>query len=156
MTVETIDHNTLRHLVEAGAVRHATAVAFGDTWTVVVHYGRAERTLRAKNRRAVRHFRHLDTLARYLRDLGLPRFETDATNYDPNHKTLRRPDRAEALKRAHAAAGHDQWFLSEVQQALHELNTGEAKLISHEDVKSAWARRRTELLQEAEARGLKD
>lgn len=49
MNAETIDHTTLSALVEAGAIRSATAVGQGNHWTLVVHYGSADKTLQAKN-----------------------------------------------------------------------------------------------------------
>jgi len=77
MSVETITHNTLTHLVEAGSIRSAMAISTPDGWRVLVRYGMIERTLAAQRSQEPRHFKKLDTLASYLRALGLPHFAVD-------------------------------------------------------------------------------
>ncbi|MEW8314351.1 MAG: hypothetical protein AB2669_19630 [Candidatus Thiodiazotropha endolucinida] len=132
MNAETIDHTTLSALVEAGAIRSATAVGQGNHWTLVVHYGSADKTLQAKNSRQVRTWTKLDSLVKYLRKLGIRKFDTDATNYDPEQQsTQKRPDKAEALKKAHQAAKHDAWFCDQVQQGIEEAARG--VLVSHDE-----------------------
>ena len=120
MNAETITHTTLKELVEAGAIRRACAVAFGDRWGLVFSYGGVEKTLRSKNGHNVRNWANLNSVAKYLAELGIRKFETDATNYDPNQKTLTRPDKSAALKRAHQAAEYDQWFREQVQAAIDD------------------------------------
>ncbi len=121
MSAETIDHTTLSALVEAGSIRQATAVGQGNEWALLVQYGDAVKTLQSKNSRQVRTWAHLDSLVKYLRKLGIRKFDTDATNYDPTQLTTqKRPDKADALKRAHEAAKHDEWFRGEVQKALDD------------------------------------
>ncbi|MEW8389839.1 MAG: hypothetical protein AB2660_20155 [Candidatus Thiodiazotropha sp.] len=133
MNAETIDHTTLSALVEAGSIRSATAVGQGNHWTLVVHYYvSADKTLQAKNSRQVRTWAKLDSLVKYLCKLGIRKFDTDATNYDPEQQsTQKRPDKAEALKKAHQAAKHDAWFRDQVQQGLEEAARGE--LVSHDE-----------------------
>lgn len=120
MATDTITHTTLKELVEAGAVRQACAVAFGDRWGLVFSYGGVEKTLRSKNSQNVRSWANLNSVAKYLAELGIRKFETDATNYDPSQKTLSRPDKSAALKRAHEAAEYDRWFREQVQEALDD------------------------------------
>ena len=120
MNAETITHTTLKELVEAGAIRRARAVAFGDRWGLVFSYGGVEKTLRSKNGHNVRNWANLNSVTNYLAELGIRKFETDATNYDPNQKTLTRPDKSAALKRAHQAAEYDQWFREQVQAAIDD------------------------------------
>ncbi len=100
MNAETITHTTLKELVDAGAIRRACAVAFGDRWGLVFSYGGVEKTLRSKNGHNVRNWANLNSVANYLAELGIRKFEADATNYDLNQKTLTRPDKSAALKRA--------------------------------------------------------
>ncbi|WP_322784565.1 hypothetical protein [Verminephrobacter aporrectodeae] len=64
ITTDTIDHTTLTHLVEAGAVRGADVIGHGSGWGVVVKYGTTERALAAR-RGAVRTFRKFETLVSY-------------------------------------------------------------------------------------------
>lgn len=105
MSVETITHNTLTHLVEAGSIRSAMAISTPDGWRVLVRYGMIERTLAAQRSQEPRHFKKLDTLASYLRALGLPHFAVDASAFSPGEfRRSTRPDRAAAMKAAHRAA----------------------------------------------------
>ena len=124
MTTETITHNTLKHLAEAGAVHSASAVAIGDRWAIVVAYGGTKRTLRATNSHQVRSWASLNSLVKYLMGLGIRQFNGDATHYDPQQKTISRPDKSATLKRAHEAAAHDQWFREKVQESLDDPRPG--------------------------------
>lgn len=123
MTTETIDHGTLARLVEAGVVRGAHVVGQPGGWAVVVRYGAHERSLVTKNSHSVRVWRRFETLATYLKDMGLTQFDVDAANFDRDSGTAtKRPDRSAALKRAHEAAAYDAWFRDqEIVNAL--LNT---------------------------------
>ena len=98
MTTETITHNTLKHLAEAGAVHSASAVAIGDRWAIVVAYGGTKRTLRATNSHQVRSWASLNSLVKYLMGLGIRQFNGDATHYDPQQKTISSPDKSATLK----------------------------------------------------------
>ncbi|WP_347259056.1 hypothetical protein [Methylocaldum sp.] len=129
-TSPTIDHVTLTRLVEAGAVRGAHIVGQPGGWGVVIQYGMTERVLAAK-RGTVRQFRKFETLVAYLRDIGISRFDVDATQYDPAPTPARtRTDAAERLRQAHEAADHDRWFRAQVQAALDDSRPG----IPHDDV----------------------
>ena len=132
-TTETIDHITLSRLVEAGAVRAAHVIGQAGGWALSVKYGMAERFLAAQRSGKLRLFRKLETVMAYLKGLGISRFDVDASAYDAaeaktHHK---RPDRAEALKRAHEAAEHDAWVRGQVQSALDEADRPDAVLIPH-------------------------
>jgi hypothetical protein len=142
---DTIDHATLAHLVEAGAVRGAEVIGQPGGWGVVVKYGMTERTL-AVRRGQARIFRRFETVVAYLKDLGLSRYAVDASHYDPaTPASGTRPDSAERLKRAHEAAEHDHWFREQVQTALDDPRPA----VSHEEAKAAWMARRAELLARA-------
>jgi len=65
--------------------------------------------------------RRFETMVSYLKGLGIARFDVDAAEYDPDPlQSTRRPDRAEALRRAHAAAAYDAWFREQVQASLDD------------------------------------
>lgn len=98
---DTIDHVTLSHLVEAGAVRGVDVIAHAGGWGVVIRYGMTERALAAR-RGAVRTFRRFETLATYLKALGLFHFNVNAANFDPEamKQSRSRPDASERLRRA--------------------------------------------------------
>ena len=152
-TRETIDHVTLERLVEAGAVRGANIVGQPGGWGVVIQYGMTERALAAR-RGAVRIFRKFETLVSYLKDMGISRYQVDASQFDPVVlKTERkRSDAAERLKAAHEAAAHDKWFREQVDLALAEADDPATVWVSHADVKNDMAKQRTELLARVECR----
>lgn len=120
MTAKIITHATLRELAAAGAIHEAAAVAHGSRWTLVIRYGGSERVLAARKKKQPRSWAHLDSLARYLAEIGIHQFTTDIRNYDPNQPGQKRPDRSEALRQAHEAAAYDRWFRAQVQEALND------------------------------------
>lgn len=121
MATETIDHTTLTKLAEAGVVRSAHVVGQDGGWGILVKYGMTERALAAQRSHQVRIFRKLETLVEYLKGVGIPRFDVDAVNYEPHSTTTtKRPDRAAAMKDAHAAAAYTKWLKAEVQEALDD------------------------------------
>ena len=123
MATETIDHTTLTKLAEAGVVRSAHVVGRDGGWGIFVKYGMTERALAAQRSHQVRIFRKLETLVEYLKGVGIPRFDVDAENYDPRSVTAtKRPDRAAAMKDAHAAAAYTKWLKAEVQEALDDTS----------------------------------
>ncbi|NHZ66928.1 antitoxin PaaA2 family protein [Massilia genomosp. 1] len=123
MTIETIDHTNLTKLAEAGVVRSAHVVGQAGGWAILVKYGMTERALAAQRSHQVRIFRKLETLVEYLKGVGIPRFDVDAVNYDPHSTTTaKRPDRAAAMKDAHAAAAYTKWLKAEVQEAIDDTS----------------------------------
>lgn len=52
--------------------------------------------------------------------------DIDATNCDLNQKTLRRPDKSDALKKAHQAAAYDKWFKEQIKEGIAEADSEEA------------------------------
>ena len=117
---ETIDHGTLFRLVEAGAVSGVHIVGQRGGWAVMVRYGTHERPLAAQRSRQVRLFRRFETMVSYLKDVGIGQFDVDAANFDPQATKRIRPDRSDALKRAHEAAAYDNWFRAQVQASLDD------------------------------------
>src|ERR1035438_2010821 len=102
---DTIDHTTLQHLVEAGAVRGADVVGKPGGWGIIIKYGMTQRTLAAR-RGAVRTFSRLEALVNYLKSIGISQFMVNAAEFDPADKTTR-PDSAERMKKTFDAAEHD-------------------------------------------------
>ncbi len=152
--LEKINHNALKILVEANAVNKVTAVAYADKWSLRVLCGTNNnvKTVVAKNSGKTRIWRKLDTLAKYLLDIGIYQFETDVTKYDPSKQTLRRPDSAAALKRTHKA--HKK--LAE-QALMNQPAVASFKIASKSDltasqVRANWEKRRAKILQEANPR----
>lgn len=104
-------------------MRSAHVVGRDGGWGILVKYGMTERALAAQRSHQVRIFRKLETLVRYLKGVGIPRFNVDAVNYDPDSVTAaKRPDRAAAIKDAHMAAAYTKWLKAEVQEALDDTS----------------------------------
>ncbi len=74
--METITHPTLVQLVAAGAVRVVIAVGQPGGWTLLLLAA-----LAAQRSKQLRVFRKLDTLVLYLQQIGVCRFEVDATGF---------------------------------------------------------------------------
>ena len=110
-----------------------TSSASAGGWALSVKYGMAERFLAAQRSGKLRLFRKLETVMAYLKTLGINRFEVDASGYDAAEAKshYKRPDRAEALKRAHEAVEHDTWFREQVRQAVDEADKPDAVFIPH-------------------------
>jgi len=130
-TRDTIDHLTLTRLVEAGAVRGANVVGQPGGWGIVIQYGMTERVLAAK-RGAVRIFRKFETLVAYLKEIGVTRYQVDATRFDPVALKVERhrPDASARMRHTHEAAAYDKWFRAQVREAIDDPRPN----IPHEDV----------------------
>lgn len=147
-SIHTIDHSTLSHLAEAGAVRGADIIGQPGGWEVVIKYGMTERALAAK-RGAVRVFKRFETLVTYLKGLGIAEYRVNAVNYDQEvakaHKV--RPDSAERLKRAHEAAAYDTWLRAKVTASLVGIDEGSNPIIEDD----AWVAERIQWQREAQS-----
>lgn len=144
MTHDTIDHGTLARLVESGVVQGAQIIGQKGGWAVLVTDGQFKRALAAQRSRQVRVFRKFETLVGYLREVGIARFDVDAALYDPSADAAKRPDRAAALRRAHEAAAHDDWFRAEVEAAQGEADDPATGWVSQDDARrdsAVWRRR---------------
>lgn len=130
---DTIDHQTLLHLVEAGAVRGADVIGQPGGWNIIVKYGMVERTLAAR-RGAVRLFSKFDTLVKYLKSIGIAQCNVNISNYDDSVKRVSRPDTKKRLSDTKEAVAHDKWFREQVQEALLEADKPDAVWIPHEEV----------------------
>ena len=69
----------------------------------------------------------------------------DASDYQAEGGKTR-PDRAEAMRRAHEAAAHDKWFRDQIEEAIKEADDPNTEWVPHEVVKQDMARQRAELL----------
>ncbi len=121
---KTIDHRTLRRLVDAGTHVGAEVVAGADGWGVVINYGRASQTL-AATRGTPRTWRQFETLASYLRELGIVEYRVNAAAFDPVARAKSAPDRrsitaSERMRHAHEAAAYDTWFRGQVQASIDD------------------------------------
>ena len=133
---KTIDHGTLRRLVDAGVHVGAEVVASGGSWVIVINHGGSSQKLVATRGRP-KTFWQFETLASYLRALGIVQYRVNAAELQPGwgiHK--RAPDRrrvtaSEHLKRAHKAAAGGAWFREQVQASIDDrrpsVGSGQAR-----------------------------
>ncbi|MEW4339702.1 antitoxin PaaA2 family protein [Chromobacterium vaccinii] len=143
-TLETIDHTTLSHLIDAGSVRNAQAVGQSGGWSVIVKCGASEHALATSRSKQVRLFKKLETLVAYLAGVGITHFDVDAAQFNPaGAQRVQRPDRSAALRRAHQAAAYDSYVREAVQAALDDPAPG----VPHEEAKALFAAKRAALLQ---------
>jgi hypothetical protein len=91
-----IKESALRGLAESSAIKSACVVGTRGGYSIVVRYGAVEREL-SSVRGDIRLFT-LGNASKFLRGIGLYRFEVDATEYEEARLRKARPDRAEALK----------------------------------------------------------
>lgn len=139
-TPSTIDHATLQHLVEAGAVHGADVVGHPGGWQIVIKYGTVEQVLAAR-RGALRIFGRFETLVNYLKSIGISQFHVNATDYNPAHKRTR-PDSSQRMKQTFGAAEHDRWFREQVEEAMLQADGPDAVWIQHEEVVNDMQRQR--------------
>jgi hypothetical protein len=98
-TPSIINELTLRELAEAKSLSGAVAVGHRGGFSVTVRYGMTEtQRLLATARGETRMFSNLNTLAKFLRKLGITRFEVDTSNHESVRLRAARPDRAEAMR----------------------------------------------------------
>lgn len=147
---KTIDHGTLRSLVDAGAAVGAEVVGAAGGWGVVIRHGRTRQTLSVQ-RGQPRTFRKFETLAGYLKELGITDLRVHTAEFAParNDKPGDRRSElaAERMRAAHAAAAHDKWFREQIGLALDDARSPEAApSIPHAVAKANMAKQRAELL----------
>lgn len=121
---KTIDHSTLRRLVDAGANVGAEVVGGAGGWGVVISYGRASQTL-AATRGAPRTWRQFETLAGYLKELGIVEYRVNTAEFAPGAAAGKSDDKrsataSERMKRAHQAAAYDTRFREQVQASIDD------------------------------------
>lgn len=138
MATDTIDQKTLAGLIEAGAVRSAHVVGQRGGWGVLFRYGMTERPL-ATQRGNVRTWANFETLATWLRELGIARFEVDAAQYDPttprSGAEQSKAERArEQMKAAHEAAAYDKWFRETVRASIEAADHPGSVRVSNDAV----------------------
>lgn len=148
---ELISPTSLKDLVDANAIRHATVVADQGAFKITVKYGMVERTVSVRTRSGQikeRVFTSLDAVARFMHDkVHLARYELDAANFDPRAKTVTRPDTARRLTAAHAALSHSEWAQQKGQAACDGLVDGTNTHIDAEE----WAAIRASKVRQRDA-----
>ena len=88
MKAKGVDETTTQTLVTAGAVRGARVTAQGREWSVEIQTGAGEWVPLVAARGHVRVWKSLDTLVRWLRDLGIAQFSLDARAFSSDQKSV--------------------------------------------------------------------
>ena len=123
MPTHHLDHANLSRMAYSGRINATHIVGQPGGWAVQVEINHQEHVLTAQRSGNVRLFKKLETLVAYLLDLGIDHFEVDASTFDPGQmSTYQRPDRAQALKRAHEAAAYEAWFRDQVAESLEDTS----------------------------------
>jgi hypothetical protein len=97
LTMQAIKEPTLRELREADSVASVLVRGSVGGYALVIRFGGNERLL-ATTRGETRLF-SLESAGRFLRDLGISKFEVDTSTYEPGRLRKARPDRAAALRK---------------------------------------------------------
>lgn len=91
---------------------------------VVISYGRASQTL-ATTRGAPRTWRQFETLAGYLKELGIFEYRVNTAEFLPGAAAGKPNDKrsttaSNRMKRAHQATVYDTWFREQVQASIDD------------------------------------
>lgn len=127
----------LKEVAAAGGVQEVRVVGDVGGYRVSVRYGNQHREVAARTRDGKskpRTFRTLDVVARYLRDIGVLRYQVDISLFQPTKAT--RPDSAAALKSTHEAAAYDRWFREQVRIGIVAADQGD--FVSEDDVEAGF------------------
>jgi hypothetical protein len=101
---ELIRENLLRELLDTTSDNFSLQVLGSeDGFVVQVTVSELEKLL-ATSRGEVRRFGSLNTVAKFIKSLGIDRFEVDIEEYEQGLVRSARPDRAAALKFSHGKA----------------------------------------------------
>ena len=95
--MQTIKETTLRELWSTGSACSVGAVGQSGGYAIVIRLEAGDRML-ANTRGDIRLF-SLEAAAKFLRDLGLLKFEVDMHGFKPGLLRSARPDRAAALRK---------------------------------------------------------
>lgn len=125
---DTIDHGTLKRLIDAGKRVVAEAIADTRGWGLVISHGRSSHTL-AATRGKPRTFRQFETLAQYLKALGIVEYRVNIAKFERGSalsgpKDKRGATASSRMKQAHQAAEYDAWFRREVQASIDDPRPG--------------------------------
>ena len=116
-----------RELAAAGSLRTAVLVGQSGGYTVRLGTDAAQRVLATKDS-APRVFPKLQAAAKVLDELGVRRYEVDASRFEPA-ATRHRPDRAEAMREKEL----DAKYMDYLRQAVLESRADPGPPVSSEE-----------------------
>jgi len=135
--MQSLSLDQLRAATQAGGIASVTLKADGGAFVVAFATRNGDDGLLVTTRtRRPRRFSDLRKPMLLLLEMGIASMQVDATHRNPDEAAVgtTRPDRSEALKRAHEAAAHDRWFRAQLEEALREADEPGTVSIPHEQV----------------------
>lgn len=150
--ITMIDHSTARQLVSAGLMPNAEVVGLGTRWGVKLRCGERLQTLTA-SRGQPKTFARFETLAAYLKDLGIMEFKVNIAGLGSDLPAEPGGDRRSAaasarMKHAHHAAAYDRWFRAQVQASIDDPRAS----VGDADARAQFAAKRAALFGAAAAK----
>jgi hypothetical protein len=149
VTEKRIDHGTLRRLLHSGVEIGAEVVGSTGGWGVFIHCGSSTQQLAAA-RGEPRVFRKFETLAAYLKGLGITDLRVRTAEYEPDAGRADDRRSATASRRmlaAHQAAAYAKWFREQVQAAIDDPRPS----VSDDKVRREFAAKREALRKRSKA-----
>lgn len=142
--MRTLTLEQLRTANAAGGVSGVTLKAQNGDFYVRVETRGGEAVLTKARSAEPRRFGNPLQALGLLRRLGITVGSFDVTQWHPGQKrtTHVRPDRSAALKRAHEAVTHDQWFRAQVREAIAEADDPNTEWVSHDEARRDMQRQR--------------
>jgi len=146
--MHTLTLDQLRTATTAGGIAAVMLKAEGGDFTLRITTRNGEAVLTKARGMEPRRFSNPAQAITLLCKLGIMAGSFDLYQWRPEQKSTAhaRPDRAVAMKKAHAAVEHDRWFRAQVEQAIDEADAPNAEGVSQEAAEASWARKREGLL----------
>lgn len=145
--------NQFRSVFRSGGFQSVGVRAAGSEFFVTAQPRSGGRvTLATTHGMRLRSFRDAGKALAVLHAIGARSIQVDTSSWSFDkeaNSNRKRPDTAERQRRAHEAAVHDAWFRAEVNHALQEADSPQAKWVTHEEAKRQSALRRAKLLKKA-------
>ena len=149
----TLNLDQFRNAFRSGGFYSISLMASGGQFFVTAQPRTGRQvTLATTHGNKYRAFRNPAKAIEILHEMGAHKVEVDTSAWSPTQATegRKRPDTSERQRRAHAAAAHDAWFRSQVDESVREADDPDAAWMSQEEVKHQSALKRAAWL-----RGLK-
>lgn len=83
-----MDMNTLKALIDAGAIKSCRLVAEGSKVHAIVTNINNSTTVINTNKGSVKMWASLDSAAKWMRQMGMGSFIVDVTRWSPNQKSM--------------------------------------------------------------------
>ncbi len=147
--MQQITLDQLRSMSAAGGIRSVTLMGDDGAFCIRALTQRGEEALLMTQRGNTRRFAHINKAAAMLKEMGIEDVLLSLQNWEPEQSQsgrVSRPDRSEAMKRAHEAAAYDAWFHEQVDTAISEADDPATVWVGDDNASASWVARRAELL----------